>query len=76
MAGLVGLGGAMGGIAFGQLAGYLLDHGAGYGPIFALVSTFHVLAFGLILLTVRTVRPVEFQRAVHATVATPGSVKT
>ncbi len=53
----------MGGIAFGQLAGYLLDQGAGYAPIFALVSTFHILAFGLILLTVRTVRPLELQSA-------------
>ena len=76
VAGLVGLGGAMGGIAFGQLAGYLLDHGAGYGPIFALVSTFHVLAFGLILLTVRTVRPLEFKEVVHATVIAPSGVKT
>jgi ACS family hexuronate transporter-like MFS transporter len=76
VAGLVGLGGAMGGIAFGQLAGYLLDHGAGYGPIFALVSTFHVLAFGLILVTVRTVRPLEFKEVIHATVVAPSSVKT
>ena len=53
----------MGGIAFGQLAGYLLDHGAGYAPIFVLVSTFHVLAFGLILLMVRTVRPLELELA-------------
>jgi hypothetical protein len=59
------------------LAGYLLDHGAGYGPIiFALVSTFHVLAFGLILLTVRTVRPLEFKEVVHATVVAPSGVKT
>jgi len=65
----------MGGIAFGQLAGYLLDHGAGYGPIFALVSTFHVLAFGLILLTVRTVRPLEFKEAIQASRATPSRVK-
>jgi ACS family hexuronate transporter-like MFS transporter len=63
VAGLVGLGGAMGGIAFGQLAGYLLDHGVGYAPIFVLVSTFHVLAFGLILLMVRTVRPLELKLA-------------
>ena len=31
VAGLVGFGGAMGGIAFNELAGYLLDHGFGYG---------------------------------------------
>ena len=56
VAGLVGFGGAMGGIAFGQLVGYLLDHGFGYGTVFALASTFHVAAFLLILLTVPVVR--------------------
>jgi MFS family permease len=32
VAGLVGLGGAMGGVVLGQLAGYLLDHGFSYTP--------------------------------------------
>lgn len=59
VAGLVGFGGAMGGVVFGLVVGYLLDHGFGYGVVFALVSTFHVLAFFVILLTVRTVRPIE-----------------
>ena len=31
VAGLVGFGGAMGGVVFGQVVGYLLDHGFGYG---------------------------------------------
>ena len=57
VAGLVGFGGAMGGVVFGVVAGYLLDHGYGYGVVFTLVSTFHVLAFALILLTVRKVNP-------------------
>ena len=30
VAGLVGFGGAMGGVVFGQLVGWLLDHGFGY----------------------------------------------
>jgi ACS family hexuronate transporter-like MFS transporter len=55
VAGLVGFGGAMGGVVFNLVVGYLLDNGFGYGIVFALVSTFHVLAFGLILLTVRKV---------------------
>ena len=59
VAGLVGFGGAMGGVVFGLVVGYMLDHGFGYGPVFALVSTFHVLAFCVILLTVRKVRPIE-----------------
>lgn len=59
VAGLVGFGGAMGGVVFGLVVGYLLDRGFGYGVVFGLVSTFHVLAFCLILLAVRVVQPVE-----------------
>jgi ACS family hexuronate transporter-like MFS transporter len=59
VAGLVGFGGAMGGIAFGQLAGYLLDHGFGYGPVFTLAGTFHVVALAVILVTVPVVRQLE-----------------
>src|SRR6476469_2382909 len=57
VAGLVGFGGAMGGIAFGQLVGYLLDHGVGYSIVFSLAGTFHVAAFVIILATVPLVRP-------------------
>lgn len=56
VAGLVGFGGAMGGIVFGQVAGYLLDHGSGYGTVFKLAGTFHVIAFVVILATVPAVR--------------------
>jgi len=55
VAGLVGFGGAMGGVVFNLVVGYLLDNGFGYGIVFSLVSTFHVLALGLILLTIRKV---------------------
>ncbi len=57
VAGLVGFGGAMGGIAFGQLVGYLLDHGYGYGPVFAMAGSFHVVAFFIILLMIPVVGP-------------------
>ena len=57
VAGLVGFGGSMGGVFFGLVVGYLLDHGFGYATVFGLVSTFHVAAFCLILLTVRQVQP-------------------
>jgi ACS family hexuronate transporter-like MFS transporter len=57
VAGLVGFGGAIGGVVFNLVVGYLLDNGYGYGTVFALVSTFHVAAFLLILLTVRHVKP-------------------
>lgn len=62
VAGMVGFGGAMGGIVFGQVAGYLLDHGFGYGTVFNLAGTFHVLAFVVILLTVPTIRPLLLGR--------------
>jgi ACS family hexuronate transporter-like MFS transporter len=63
VAGLVGFGGAMGGVVFNLVVGYLLDHGFGYETVFALVGTFHVAAFGLILLTVRRVEPLSLASA-------------
>jgi ACS family hexuronate transporter-like MFS transporter len=59
VAGLVGFGGAMGGIIFGELVGYMLDHGSGYGPVFALAGTFHVLAFIVILIAIPNFRRLE-----------------
>jgi ACS family hexuronate transporter-like MFS transporter len=59
VAGLVGFGGAAGGIAFGQLAGYLLDHGFGYGVVFMLAASFHVIAFLIILVAIPLVAPLS-----------------
>jgi MFS transporter, ACS family, hexuronate transporter len=59
VAGLVGFGGAMGGVVFGQLVGYLLDHGFGYGVVFALAGSFHVIAFGVISLLVPNIAPLS-----------------
>jgi ACS family hexuronate transporter-like MFS transporter len=61
VAGLVGCGGAMGGAVFGMVVGYLLDHGFGYGPVFLAVSTFHVVAYLIILVSVRRVAPLRSQ---------------
>jgi ACS family hexuronate transporter-like MFS transporter len=61
VAGLVGFGGAMGGLVFGLVVGYMLDHGFGYGRVFALVGTFHVAAFCVILSAIRKVEPVLVQ---------------
>ena len=61
VAGLVGFGGAMGGIAFGQLVGYLLDRGFGYGIVFLLAGTFHIVAFAVILAMVPAVRPLTLK---------------
>ena len=66
VAGLVGFGGAMGGVVFNLIAGRMLDSGSGYGPVFAIVSALHVLAFILILLTIREVRPVAAPGTVEA----------
>jgi hypothetical protein len=46
----------MGGVAFGLVAGRLLDSGYGYGPVFAMVSTFHLTAF-VVLLAIPIVQP-------------------
>jgi MFS transporter, ACS family, aldohexuronate transporter len=58
VAGLVGFGGAMGGVVFNLVAGRILDSGLGYGTVFAIVGTFHVIAFVVILATIRRIRPV------------------
>lgn len=62
VAGLVGFGGAMGGIAFGQIVGYLLDRGFGYGFVFSLAGTFHVIAFLVILVAIPVFQPGEIGR--------------
>ena len=59
VAGLVGFGGAMGGIAFGQLVGYLLDHGFGYTPVFAIAGSLHVAAFLVILVAIPVIAPLS-----------------
>lgn len=61
VAGLVGFGGAMGGIVFGEIAGYLLDHGFGYGAVFGLAGTLHVVAFLIILAAIPVVRPLSLE---------------
>lgn len=61
VAGLVGFGGAIGGIAFGQLVGYLLDHGFGYGPVFKIAGSLHVAAFFVILASVPVVAPLALR---------------
>jgi ACS family hexuronate transporter-like MFS transporter len=62
VAGLVGFGGAIGGIVFGQLVGYLLDHGFGYGLVFTLAGSFHVIAFMIILATIPAIPSAAVER--------------
>ena len=42
----------MGGLVFGLAAGYLLDWGYGYGTVFAMAGSFHVLAFFLLWMAI------------------------
>jgi len=50
VSGLIGFGGAIGGAMFGVVAGFLLGHGFGYGTLFFIVGTFHLIGFLAILL--------------------------
>jgi ACS family hexuronate transporter-like MFS transporter len=59
VAGLVGFGGAMGGIVFGEVVGALLDRGFGYATVFEIAGTLHVAAFVIILATIPTLLPLK-----------------
>ncbi len=59
-AGLVGMGGAFGGVVFQQFAGWMLDHGYTYSPILAVAASLHVIAFVLICLAVPKIELITF----------------
>jgi len=59
VSGLVGFGGAIGGVIFGLVAGRLLDHGFGYGTLFVLVGTFHLIGYTTILLFAGKIQPLR-----------------
>jgi len=61
VAGFVGLGGALGGVVLGQLAGFFLDHGFSYTPVLIIAGSLHVAAFILILVTVRSLQPLPLR---------------
>jgi len=58
VAGLMGCAGGFGGVAFGQLVGWLLDSGPGWGMVFAIAGSLHLASFGIICLVMPTLRPV------------------
>ena len=60
LAGLVGLGGALGGIVMGQAAGWALDRGLGYTPVLTVAAMLHLIAFALICLTIPRIRQLDF----------------
>jgi ACS family hexuronate transporter-like MFS transporter len=59
VSGLIGVGGAIGGAIFGVVAGWLLGHGFGYGTLFLIVGTFHVIGFLAILLLGGRLHPLK-----------------
>jgi ACS family hexuronate transporter-like MFS transporter len=59
VAGLVGFGGAIGGAVFGVVAGFLLGRGFGYGTLFFIVGTFHLIGFLAILLLEGKISPLK-----------------
>jgi ACS family hexuronate transporter-like MFS transporter len=66
-AGLVGLGGALGGIVLGQAAGWMLDHGFSYTPVLTIAASLHLAAFALICVAVPRLQFLKFpERSNHA----------
>ena len=52
----------MGGVLFGELVGYLLDNGSGYGVVFGLAGSLHILAFVALCLIIPSINPLEITR--------------
>jgi ACS family hexuronate transporter-like MFS transporter len=59
LAGLVGFGGAMGGVLLGQIVGWLRDHGYSYTPALVISGSMHIAAFVLICLVIPKIQPLE-----------------
>jgi len=57
LAGVVGFGGAMGGVLLGQIVGWLRDHGYSYTPALVISGSMHVAAFILICLVIPKIQP-------------------
>lgn len=60
LAGLVGLGGAFGGIVMGQAAGWALDMGLDYTPVLTVAALLHLIAFALICLAIPRISQLDF----------------
>jgi len=59
LAGLVGLGGALGGVLLGQGVGWLRDHGYSYTPALVVSGSLHLAAFLLICLVIPKIQPLN-----------------
>jgi ACS family hexuronate transporter-like MFS transporter len=62
LAGLVGLGGAMGGMLLGQIVGYLRDHGYSYRPALMISGSLHLIAFAVICLGIPRIQMLNLSR--------------
>jgi ACS family hexuronate transporter-like MFS transporter len=62
LAGLVGFGGAMGGVLLGQVVGYLRDHGYSYTPALAISGSLHVLAFIVICIGIPRIQTLNLSK--------------
>jgi ACS family hexuronate transporter-like MFS transporter len=62
LAGLVGFGGAMGGVLLGQVVGYLRDHGHSYTPALIISGSLHVIAFAVICLAIPRIQALTLPR--------------
>jgi len=63
LAGLVGFGGAMGGVLLGQIVGWLRDHGYSYTPALVISGSMHIAAFVLICLVIPKIQPLKILTA-------------
>jgi ACS family hexuronate transporter-like MFS transporter len=61
-AGLVGMGGAFGGVVMGTVAGWMLDHGFSYTPVLVIAGSLHLLAFGLICVAIPNLQRLVFAK--------------
>ena len=59
LAGLVGFGGAMGGVVLGQIVGWLRDHGYSYTPALVISGSLHIAALVLICVAIPKIRPLR-----------------
>jgi MFS transporter, ACS family, hexuronate transporter len=59
LAGLVGFGGAMGGVLLGQIVGWLRDHGYSYTPALVISGSMHIAAFILICVVIPKIQPLK-----------------
>ena len=63
LAGLVGFGGAMGGIVLGQIAAYMRVHHYSYQPVLVISGSLHLAAFALICLVIPNIQPLNIPTA-------------